>query len=133
MTPSAAAAAIETAIASALPTTAIAWPNIPFTPPATGSWLKVDFIWGNGQVLTKDGLGSVTGILQLAMFGPKDVGDGVLDTSAEAARAIFNQIRLASPNRDVMFGAVSGPVKLFEESWRSVVVSAPFQVQETIP
>ncbi len=139
MTPDAAADAIETALASAWgATTLVAWPNVPFTPPATGSWLKVDFIWGNGAVLTKTvpavgGINSVTGVLQLAVFGPKDSGDGSISALAETARAIFNRKRLASPNDDVWFGAVSAPVALFEESWRSLVVSAPFRVLETVP
>lgn len=138
MTPDAAADAIETAIAAAaiVPATSVAWPNVSFTPPATGSWLKVDFLWGNGFVVTKgtaNGLNSVTGVLQLALFGPKDSGDGVLSALAETARALFNRRRLASPNQDVMFGAVSAPVLLFEESWRSLIVSAPFKVYETVP
>lgn len=138
MTPDAAADVIETAIAAAaiVPSANVRWPNVPFTPPATGSWLKVDFIWGNGAVLTKgtaNGVNSVTGVLQLALFGPKDSGDGVLSALAETARAVFNRKRLASPNEDVMFGAVSAPVSVFEESWRSLIVSAPFRVYETVP
>ncbi len=133
MSPADAAGAIETALAAAWTATPIAWPNVPFTPPETGNWLKVDFLWGTGQIATKDGLGIIVGVLQLAVFGPKDIGDGDLDEDAEAARAIFNQVRMASPNEAVMFGAVSGPVKQMEESWRSVIVSAPFEVQEVIP
>lgn len=139
MTPDAAADAIETAVATAWgATTPISWANVPFTTPDTGSWLKVDFIWGGNSVLTKTvpsvgGINSVVGIVQLAVFGPKDQGDGALSALAETARAIFNRKRLASPNDDVMFGAVSAPVALFEESWRSLVVSAPFRVYEVVP
>jgi hypothetical protein len=125
-------AAIETGWAGA---TTVAYPNRPFTPPATGNWLKVDFVWGNASVLTKGvtfGLNSVVGILQLAVFGPKDKGDGALMTLAETARALVNRKRFASPNADIMFGAVSGPRTLYEESWRSLVISAPFQVVETV-
>lgn len=137
MTPDAAADAIETALAAAWGTTTpVAYPNVIFQPPTTGSWLKVDFIWGNGAILTKgtaNGMNTVTGVLQLALFGPKDAGDGALSALAETARAIFNRKRLPSPNTDVMFGAVSAPVTLYEESWRSLVVSAPFRVLETVP
>jgi uncharacterized protein DUF4128 len=133
MSPASASRAIEGAIATAWgATTTIAWPNVAFTPPTTGSWLKVDFLWGNGQVLTKDGRASIVGIVQFGLFGPKDLGDGALDGLAETARAIFNQRRLASPNLDIMFGSVSGPVRLFEESWRQLVVSAPFRIEEVI-
>ena len=132
MSPASAASAIETAIASGWTATPIAWPNVPFTPPTDGSWLKVNFLWGNGQILTKGGLASIVGILQLAVFTPNDMGDGDVDASAETARALFNQLRLASPNQDVMFGSVSGPVKQNEESWRSVVLSCPFECQETV-
>lgn len=138
MTPGAAAAAIETLFGTAWGTTTpIAYPNVVFQPPDTGSWVKLDFIWSDrGFVLTKgvtNGLNTVVGILQLAVFGPKDGGDGALSTLAETARAIFNRERLASPNDDVMFGAVSAPVPRDEESWRSLVVSAPFTVLETVP
>jgi hypothetical protein len=130
--PSDATSAIETALAAAWTTTPIAYPNVPFTPPTTGNWLRVDVIWGNGQSWTKDGTNSVVGVLQLAMYGPNDVGDGDLDVAAQAVRAIFNRVRLASPNQDVFFGAASGPVKQNEEEWRSVIVSAPFQVIEHV-
>jgi hypothetical protein len=137
VTPAAAAKVIEAAISFGWNgATTISWPNRPFTPPATGSWLKVDFIWGNAQVLTKGvtfGLNSVVGILQLAVFGPKDKGDGPLMTLAETARALVNRKRFPTPNTDVMFGAASAPRTLFEESWRSLVVSAPFQVHEVVP
>ena len=136
MSPDAAQDVIEQRIESQWgATTPIAWPNVPFTPPATASWLKVDFIWGAGSVMTKGagGLNAVTGVLQLAIFSPKDTGDGASDTLAETARAMVNRFRFASPNADVMFGAVSGPVKQFEESWRSVIVSAPFRVHEAVP
>jgi hypothetical protein len=137
VTPAAARAAVEQAIYSAWgSTTTIAWPNVAFTPPSgSAKWLKVDWIWGNGNVQTKGVTGGrnvVTGVLQLAIYGPKDQGDGALDILAETARAIFNRKRLASPNADVMFGAASGPVRLFEESWRSLVVSVPFRVEETV-
>jgi Bacteriophage related domain of unknown function len=132
MTPAAARAAVETALAAAWTDTPIAWPNVPFTPPDTGHWLKVDWLWGNTSRWTKDGVASIAGVLQLALYGARGAGDGALDTAAEAVRAIFNQVRMASPNADVVFGAVSGPVKLTEESWRTIVVSAPFQVHERI-
>jgi len=138
MTPNAAMNAIETRVATQWasgPNTPIAYPNVPFTPPATGNWLKLDFIFGQSAVLTKgpSGLNAVIGILQLAVFGPKDSADGTLDGDAEAARAIVNRVRFTAPNEDVMFSAVSGPVRQFEESWRSLIVSAPFQVIETVP
>jgi Bacteriophage related domain of unknown function len=136
VSPAAARAVIEQRIESQWgATTVIAWPNVPFTPPATASWLKVDFIWGQGSVMTKGagGLDLVTGVLQLAIFSPKDTGDGASDALAESARAMVNRFRFGSPNESVMFGAASGPVKQFEESWRSVIVSAPFRVHEAVP
>lgn len=133
MTPDAAADAIEAAFNTAWGvTTTIAWPNVPFTPPASANWVKVDFIWGDGFIQTKDGRSSVVGVLQLSVFGPKDSGDGALSALAETARAIVNRKRLAAPSQDVVFGPASGPVSRFEESWRALIVSAPFQVFETV-
>lgn len=135
MTPDAAMTAVEAKLATdwaSGPNTTVAWPNIPFTPPATASWLKVDWIWGNATEADKDGRHVATGILQLAVFAPKDTGDGAIDSTAQTARAIFNGLRMASPNQDVVFGAASGPVRRNEESWRSVVVSIPVQVYESV-
>jgi hypothetical protein len=136
MTPKAATVAIELAVNTAWANaTPISWPNVPFTPPATGNWLKVDLIWGNGQVLTKGfagGVDAVTGIVQLAVFGPKGKGDGPLLTLADTARAILNRKRFTGASADLMFGAVSGPVTLVEEAWRTIVLSCPFRVTETV-
>ena len=79
------------------------------------------------------GLNLVTGVLQLAIFSPNGTGDGASDALAETARAMVNRFRFSSPNESVMFGAASGPVKQDEESWRSVIVSAPFRVHEAVP
>lgn len=134
MTPGAATRVIEQAVETAWgTTTTVAWPNVPFTPDPAASWLKVDFIWGNGALSTKDRLNRTTGVLQLAIFTPKGAGDGVGLSLAETARAIFNRERLVAPNQDIMFGATSGPVARFEESWRSFVLSTPFQVDEVVP
>lgn len=114
-------------------TTPIAYPNVQFTPPATGSWLKLDVVWGNGTLATKDSWNRTTGILQLAIFAPKGNGDGAGAALAELARTLFNRRRLASPDRAVMFGAASGPVTRFEESWRTFIITTPFQVEELAP
>lgn len=114
-------------------TTPIAYPNVAFTPPTTGSWLKLDFVWGTGTLVTKDSWNRTTGLLQLAVFSPKGNGNGAGAALAEQTRAIFNRRRLASPFRSVMFGASSGPVTRFEESWCSFVVTVPFQVEEFAP
>ena len=139
MTPAAANLAIKGAIHTAWvagPNTPIAFPNVPFTPPAApAKWLRVDLLWGNGAHVTKGvtgGRSATAGVVQLAVFGPKDQGDGGLDTLAQTARALFNRKRLTSPSEDVVFGPASGPVRQFEESWRSLVVSFPFQVYETV-
>lgn len=114
-------------------TTDIAWPNIPYTPPASASWLKVDVVWGNGVFATKDSWNRTTGILQLAIFAHVGSGDGTLLSLVEQARLIFNRQRLAAPYQSVMFGAASGPVMRFEESWRSAIVTTPFFVEEFAP
>lgn len=133
MTPESAARTIEDAIESLWidgfmdPLTPISWPNVPFIVPA-GPWLKVDFVWGSGAILTKDNMSGVVGILQLAIFGRRDRGDGPLYTLAETARGMFNRDDVL----DVAFGVPSGPVVLTDESWRQLVVSVPFTVRETI-
>lgn len=135
MTPDQAARVIEATIAARWavgPNTPIAWPNLVFTPPATGPWLKVDLVWGNGAITTKE-LHRVTGLVQLTVFGPKGAGDGAFYAMVESARSLFNRQRLPSPNRELMFGATSGPVAIFDESWRALAVSAPFTCQDYVP
>src|SRR6266699_2040892 len=105
--------AIEPVVATwaAAQSITVAWPNVTFDPTALTTWAKLDVIWGAGAIETKDRRGSVTGVLQLAIFGLKQIGDGPLDALAQTARAVFNQVRFASPNQDLRFGAVSGPIR----------------------
>lgn len=136
MTPAAAVGVVQTLVKNTwtLGSTAISWPNVDFTPPASGLWLKVDWIFGAGFERSHGATKrhSVTAVLQLAIFAPKGSADGPLDSAAQTMRAAFNGLRMASPNQDVVFGAASGPVKRFEESWRSAVVSIPMQVYESV-
>lgn len=134
MSPSQAMGIIETYIAAQWSGAAgtIAYPNVAFTPPATETWLKFDYIWGAGFIVTKDGRNATVCVLQLAVFGSKDQGDGgSLGSAADQVRGLFNRKRFASPNEDLVFGAASGPLPRNEESWRSLILSAPFQVYET--
>lgn len=131
MTPDAAAEAIEAALEGTL-AGPIAWPNIPFTPPAAGRWDKVDIIWGDGFMLVKDantlGVDRVVGVLQLMGFERKDASDSDLRARAEGYRA-FSHARLSGGA--LFFAAASGPRMGFEESWRTVTVSIPFLFTDT--
>lgn len=136
----AAARIIETQLATSWgATTPIAWPNVPFTPPSTGEWIKIDFLWGTGAVVAKRavgfiGLSSVAGVLQISIFGPKGSGDGSLQSLAETTRLIWTRTRYTDfSNADVWFGVPSGPVSIFDEAWRALVVSAPFRVYTFSP
>ncbi len=70
--------------AGALP---IAWPNISFTPPATGKWLRVDFIPNR---VDRVSIGSaephrLRGLMQVSVMWP--LGQGT-DAAADIAGAI---------------------------------------------
>lgn len=126
-TPAEAVQVIEGAILAAVADDSlISWPNVPFTPPTSGPWVKVDTIWGAATVWTKDGLNASQGIAQIGIYAPRDSGDGTLYPQAEAVRNIFDRLRV----NDVLFGAANPPVALYEESWRSLVVSIPFRILE---
>lgn len=128
MTPASARETIEEAIEAAWTDTPIAWPDYPFTPPTTGMWLKVDFLWGQGTIFTKDDYNQVIGVLQLSVVAPKGTSDGPLLVQTEEARTLVNREEIL----DISFGAASGPVLLYEESWRQAVVSIPFRVVELV-
>lgn len=116
--------------------TKIAWPGVAFTPPepkfATTkySWLKVDIVWGEGQLSTKNGRNTIVGILELGVFVPDRArGLKTLHTLTDTARDIANRLETSG----VRFGVPSGPVDVPEDSgWLHRAISVPFTVDETV-
>ena len=72
----AATATVDAAIDAGWASEPISWPNMPFTPPDNLPWLKVDYLWGDSFIATKDGLNTTVGVVQLTIFSPRDAGDG---------------------------------------------------------
>ena len=122
---------IKTLWAAGLNTT-IAWENIKTDPPNTGAWIKVDILWGDTELSTKDGRNTTTGLVQITVFSPSDTpGVGLLGTTADAVRDMFNRLEVSG----VRFGTPSGPMPgagTEDSRWLERIVDTPFTVDEIV-
>ena len=112
--------------------TTIAWENRKTDPPNTGAWIKVNVLWGETELSTKNGRNTTTGLVQITVFSPSNTpGTGLLHTTADAVRDMFNRIEVTG----VRFGTPSGPMPSAgpeETRWLQRVVSTPFTVDEVV-
>lgn len=124
-------ARINTLWAAGLNTT-IAWENKKTDPPNTGSWIKVNIVWGDTELSTKNGRNTTTGLVMITVFSPSNTpGTGLLHTTADAVRDMLNRIEVSG----VRFGTPSGPMPgagTDESRWLERVVSTPFTVDEIV-
>ncbi len=110
--------------------TTIAWENIKTDPPATGAWIKVNILWGETELSTKNGRNTITGVLQISVFSPSETpGTGLLHATADAVRDMVNRIEVTG----VRFGTPSGPKPAVASGrWLQRVVDIPFTVDEVV-
>ena len=117
--------------------TTIEWPDRPFTPPASGGWLRVTVLFGDAFAQTMDGMNLVTGVLDLSVFDWAGRGIGPVTQLADYARRAVNEVETTG----VIFGVPTGPqeVRVREAGAQSrergevmqFSVSAPFTVPVT--
>ena len=83
----------------ASPALPIAWPNVPFTPPADHRYLRVQFVpnMANRVTIDSDGPHQHLGLLQVSVYWTKGQGEAAPRAVAAAIAAHFPcDLRLAS-------------------------------------
>ena len=112
--------------------TPIAWENVNFQPPDTGAWIQPRVIWGETFLQTKNGRNTITGIVQVNVFVPKDTpGTGLMGTTCDNVRDMLNRVEVSG----VRFGTPSGPSPSLggdESRWLERVVDVDFTVDEVV-
>lgn len=117
--------------------TTIEWPDRPFTPPASGGWLRVSVLFGDAFAQTMDGMNLITGVLDLSVFDWAGRGIGPVTQLADYARRAVNEVETTG----VIFGVPQGPQEVVlrdpnrNRATRQEIVqfsvSAPFTVPLT--
>ncbi|MDV7209906.1 DUF4128 domain-containing protein [Azotobacter beijerinckii] len=76
----------------------VAWQNVPFTPPATGIYLRAFLLPANTDSLDLEGAHRLfTGIFQVSIVAPNGKGSGAAEQLAVDLDALYpNNLRLAS-------------------------------------
>jgi hypothetical protein len=121
--------ALETRLATAFPTTPIAWPNVEFAAPQGALWLQPWVLWGAGQLrsMRPEGLNVTLGIYQVSIYSPLAVGAQPALALADQVRTLYTRAAFGGVRCDVC----AGPVTLQgEPPWYAVAVSIPFSVEE---
>mgnify|MGYP003592277724 CR=1 FL=1 len=123
-------AAIRTALdtkLAALGAITVAWPGVPFTPPASGVWYKPAILPGGVDVAGGVG-GSVhqNGDFQVSVFAPAGTGTTALHAAADALVAHFDRVLLASGFLHCGVPEI-GPL-LQEADWLQLPVTVPYTV-----
>ena len=112
--------------------TKVAWENIKTDPPNTGAWIKVNILWGDTELSTKNGRNTTTGLIQIGVFSPSNTpGTGLLHTVADAVRDMFNRLEVSG----VRFGTPSGPMPgagTEDSRWLERIVDTSFTVDEIV-
>ena len=115
--------------------TPVAWPNVSFTPPEDGPWVRFDIVWGEGDVQTMGVTGSgkgrttIPGVIFVNVFAEPGKGRGVINDAADKVRDIFNRLDVSG----VRFQVPSGPEPVHgDPEWEQVVVRIPFSVDELV-
>ena len=87
--------------------TPIAWDNWSTDPPeidaAEPHWLNAKLVFGQGELMTKNGRNTLSGFLQVSVFGPADEGMGGGSSKgifqyADDVRDIFNRVTIQDTN-----------------------------------
>ena len=129
-------ATIEQSLVTALPTVPTDFRNVPFTPPAGQAWLRVWVLWGASQRRTMQPTKTnmLLGLVQVDIFTPQSIGEGVGMRLADQVRAVYNRRELSS----VRFDVPSGPIPLEQETinqqiWERSSIRCNFNAEETAP
>ena len=121
MTYAAERAAIETRFRDAWSATPVAWPNVPFTPPAT-AWVRFRLLSGAASNETLANGVAYPGIIDIGVFVPEGVGTGQAATLADDAAAIFSNQRFSGVTCGAAYAIPVGE----SDGWHQVTVTVPY-------
>lgn len=106
--------------------TPTAYENVPLDPPADSPWVRLTVLNGEGQQISAGDPGSNThryaGVISIQIFTPGGQGTGQAKTLADAAAAVFRNVRFDSIYCRVPY--VSGTS--LDGSWHQTNVTVPF-------
>ena len=113
--------------------TSIQYADRPFTVPASGSWLRLTVLFGDGFPFTMGPAGAgqnrIVGVVDAAVFAKEGDGLGAAVQLADDVRNAFNQ----QIKGTVRFGVCSGPASVEDvDGYAHLVVTCPFEILETV-
>lgn len=113
--------------------TPVSYPNVSFTPPEAGPWVRLDIVWGDATAATMGPVtkqrNTIVGVIFVNAFAVPGKGRGAVNSEADAARDIFNRLEVSG----VRFSVPSGPEPVRgDPEWEQVVVRIPFSVDELV-
>ena len=121
-------------------TTKIAWPNVPYEPPAdASSFLEPTVLFGESFLGTKGGRNTIFGVLSVNIYGIAGLGMGPIESIADAVRNIFNRVEA----NGIRYGVPSGPKQVPvvtslrfrsrpDAKWVQMNITIPFSVDEIV-
>ena len=113
--------AIENRFLTNWSATPVAWPNVPFPPPAT-AWVRLSLLDGQaGNETLANGV-AYPGVIDIGVLVPESAGAGQARTLADQAAAIFNNQRFGGVACRAAYATVIGAA----DGWWRMTVTVPF-------
>ena len=115
----------------------IAWPNVNFTPPESGGYIKFDLLPAETRQITlgDDGYNRLTGIAQFAVYWPEGQGMVLPNEIAGEIIAAFKRgtvITRETQNIRIVAPPYTLPAVTFG-NWTQIAVRVPYQTDASNP
>lgn len=120
---------IETRLSENWTTTPIAWDNVPYIPLPGTSWIRCTILPGEVEAL-EFGLDTdkeYTGMIDLGIFTPKNIGNAVARVYADTLSAIFDMVEFGTIYCEEAAVQNLG----LDDDWYVLNISIPFKRRES--
>lgn len=128
---------------TSLSRTAVAWEDWAFDPPEIDAiepyWINVKIVFGAGELVTKNGRNTLSGFVQISVFGPADQGLGKLFGHADAVRDMFNRVEVSGvrfmvPSAPQIVPRIQSMRFMSPPSipWVQAIIACPFTFDEEV-
>jgi hypothetical protein len=120
---------IETRLNTGWVTTVIAWDNVPFVPTPGTSWIRCTILPSTAEALEfgTDTLKQYSGIIDIGIFTPRDIGSAVARGYADTLVSLFDMETFGSVECDEASAQNLG----IDGNWYHVSVTIPYKRRET--